>query len=301
MKDLTRKEFLNETLSEIESLSISLKRKEEKLKNEMEKWFHAVFTEPYDLPYESAEVGSQYIHGGRYDAREELYSEFEGTVPEHLIEELANKLEDKCSEWSKIPDPDGAQQKRIEQLTRLLEESEQSHNKQIEEKEMVSGIDDLIISGFVGWTVTVALDGVLQQIAQLEDVVSEKLNRLLQSPYVTGKNAYVTGKNALELALEYAKSHQEKKLAPQLYRAIKYFAQAGSQLNEPEQVHAYCLAGLCSFLCQDELARKHYFKLALQSLMSMQNNKYLEDTMLPGFGCTVQELNMALVNTLQMS
>ena len=136
MKNLTRKEFLNETLREIESLSTSLKKKEEKLKDEMEKWFHAVFTEPYDLPYESAEVGSQYIHGGLYDAREKLYSEFEGTVPKHLIEELANKLEDKCSEWSKIPDPDGAQQKRIEQLTRLLEESEQSHNKQIEEKEL---------------------------------------------------------------------------------------------------------------------------------------------------------------------
>lgn len=155
---------------------------------------------------------------------------------------------------------------------------------------------------------------------------------------------------------QYGKANKEKQQINQLKRATDYFDQAGSQLDGTEQIHAYCLAGLCSFLCQDEVARKHYFGLALQSLHILQGNKldvsdymrvtlkwtitdmqkslkrwltfkkeefsfnslfgidayreaiqkqkeissvYSEDDILPGFGCTVKALNMALLNASQ--
>ncbi|MEM1171672.1 MAG: hypothetical protein AAGJ08_21965 [Cyanobacteria bacterium P01_H01_bin.35] len=104
---------------------------------------------------------------------------------------------------------------------------------------MAVGIDDLIIGAVAGWAVSKALDGMLEQIVELEDALSEKLERLLQSPYVTGKNS-------LQLAFDYVNANQHQKALHQLCRATDYFDQAGSQLDGLEQLHAYCLAGLSS-------------------------------------------------------
>ncbi|EIZ1363831.1 DUF4935 domain-containing protein [Vibrio vulnificus] len=77
---------------------------------EMEMWFHSNYADPADMcPFESREGGYQYIWGGPYDAEEQLFSEFGGYVKDSIIEELASKLNDVCSEWSgrpEDPEPD---------------------------------------------------------------------------------------------------------------------------------------------------------------------------------------------------
>lgn len=70
----------------------------------METWFYHKFESPETLPYDSAEGGYQWIWGGPYDPRHELEGEFGGTVPDKVIEELSNELEDISSEWSGNPD-----------------------------------------------------------------------------------------------------------------------------------------------------------------------------------------------------
>ena len=72
---------------------------------EMEMWFYSNYDDPANLcPYETKEGGYQYIWGGPYDADEELQSEFGGYVRDSVIEELVDKLNDVCLEWSGCPD-----------------------------------------------------------------------------------------------------------------------------------------------------------------------------------------------------
>lgn len=68
----------------------------------MKTWFYQHFEDPAEsTPYISSEGGYQYIHGGPYHAKEELDSEFEGTVPEEIIQELADQLSDFSLEWAR--------------------------------------------------------------------------------------------------------------------------------------------------------------------------------------------------------
>jgi hypothetical protein len=70
----------------------------------MKKWFLENFENPAEsTPYDSAEGGYIYIWGGPYNAREELDSEFGDIVPEDVIEELVDDLEDDAFEWARIP------------------------------------------------------------------------------------------------------------------------------------------------------------------------------------------------------
>jgi hypothetical protein len=73
-------------------------------------WFGRNFEDPaMDTPYEGKEGGYQYIWGGPYNAREELWREFEGILPEDRIEALADELERRGIEWAPGPDhPDRA-------------------------------------------------------------------------------------------------------------------------------------------------------------------------------------------------
>lgn len=71
----------------------------------MEEWFRSNYEDPaQQTPYDSREGGYIHIWGGPYDALEELQSEFGGIVKDELIEQLANKLSDECSDWARIPD-----------------------------------------------------------------------------------------------------------------------------------------------------------------------------------------------------
>ena len=71
----------------------------------MRRWFYQNYEDPvHNCPYISSEGGYQYIHGGPYDAREELEQEFSGVGDEDVIEGLANELDDECPNWSGNPD-----------------------------------------------------------------------------------------------------------------------------------------------------------------------------------------------------
>ena len=51
----------------------------------MRRWFLSHFQNPVEeTPYDSREGGYQYLHGGPYDAREEIDSRFEGVVPDEV-------------------------------------------------------------------------------------------------------------------------------------------------------------------------------------------------------------------------
>jgi len=69
-------------------------------------WFHRNFEDPgEETPYESAEGGYIYIWGGPYEARDELGDEFAGIVPDQLIEEVAEDIEeDGTVDWAPGPD-----------------------------------------------------------------------------------------------------------------------------------------------------------------------------------------------------
>lgn len=74
----------------------------------MRDWFYQNYDTLDELPYDSSEGGYQFIWGGPYDAREELEGEFSGVVPDDIIKELAEELDDISSEWSgrAYDDPD---------------------------------------------------------------------------------------------------------------------------------------------------------------------------------------------------
>jgi hypothetical protein len=66
----------------------------------MLQWFNENFEDPAEnTPFESAEGGFQWIWGGPKDAREELYSQFGDIVPEAWIDEVANKIERRGTQW----------------------------------------------------------------------------------------------------------------------------------------------------------------------------------------------------------
>lgn len=82
-----------------------LRKAEEGMQKEvMREWFLSHYENPVEsTPYESREGGYQYIWGGPYDAEDELFAEFSELVPEHVIKELSDELEEECVEWSGKP------------------------------------------------------------------------------------------------------------------------------------------------------------------------------------------------------
>jgi hypothetical protein len=62
------------------------------------------FEDPVEnTPYESAEGGYQYIWGGPYNAREQLYSHFDGVASESLIESAGDEIErDGTYDWAPV-------------------------------------------------------------------------------------------------------------------------------------------------------------------------------------------------------
>lgn len=73
----------------------------------MEAWFRERYEDPAErTPYESREGGYIWIWGGPYDAEEELRAEFEGVIPDDVIQELANDLDSECAEWAPTESPD---------------------------------------------------------------------------------------------------------------------------------------------------------------------------------------------------
>ena len=79
----------------------------EEQRDQMEVWFRANFEDPAErTPYESAEGGYIWIWGGPYDAEEELRTQFEGIVPEEIIEDLASDLSGENPGWAPVSRPE---------------------------------------------------------------------------------------------------------------------------------------------------------------------------------------------------
>ncbi len=75
-------------------------------------WFRSRFDDPsQETPYNGREGGFLYVHGGPYDAADELHGEFSGAVDEKIIDAAVEEVEsDGISEWAPIrygaPDDD---------------------------------------------------------------------------------------------------------------------------------------------------------------------------------------------------
>ena len=70
-------------------------------KDVMRHWFYSNFEDPVNnTPYDSAEGGYVYIHGGPYEPLEELEGKFCDVVPEEVIEELAEELSNISDVWT---------------------------------------------------------------------------------------------------------------------------------------------------------------------------------------------------------
>jgi hypothetical protein len=68
-------------------------------------WFHSQFWDPaQETPYNGREGGYLYVHGGPYEAREELEDKFSGVVEENIIESAVEAIEaDGTYEWAPSP------------------------------------------------------------------------------------------------------------------------------------------------------------------------------------------------------
>ena len=82
----------------------------DKQKQVLKAWYLAMFEDPQnETPYAPKDTvsASNYVYpwGGPYDARDELFDQFSGIVPDTLLEDLANELEDQFGihEWAPGP------------------------------------------------------------------------------------------------------------------------------------------------------------------------------------------------------
>ncbi|WP_283514704.1 hypothetical protein [Xanthomonas campestris] len=67
-------------------------------------WFQARFQDPaHETPYMSSEGGYIWIHGGPYDAKEELEERFSGLVPDEVITFVAEYVEGIDGTWEWAP------------------------------------------------------------------------------------------------------------------------------------------------------------------------------------------------------
>lgn len=71
-------------------------------------WFFERYEDPaHRTPYETREGGYQWIWGGPYSAKDELYSEFHGFAAEELIERAIEEIQsDGIFDWAPVPSPD---------------------------------------------------------------------------------------------------------------------------------------------------------------------------------------------------
>jgi hypothetical protein len=75
-------------------------------KGVMEAWFRQNYEDPAEnTPFESAEGGYRWMDGP-HDAAEELRGQFDGVVPEDVIQELADSLDAECPQWAGVLDDD---------------------------------------------------------------------------------------------------------------------------------------------------------------------------------------------------
>ena len=104
----------------------------------MEAWFRHLFEDPAnETPYESAEGGYQYVWGGPYDHRDQLYDQFGDVVSEALIERLAQRLDGYGHEWAPTSNHPNRDDDRAE------EQVEEAWNPDLDElvRELEQGVE----------------------------------------------------------------------------------------------------------------------------------------------------------------
>jgi hypothetical protein len=84
----------------------------------MESWFRSKYENPaVRTPYDSEDGDYVWIWGGPFDALDELRTEFDGVVPDDVIEALANDLSSDCDEWAPVESDDDYDHELLEVIT----------------------------------------------------------------------------------------------------------------------------------------------------------------------------------------
>jgi hypothetical protein len=119
----------------------------------------------------------------------------------------------------------------------------------------LSGVLSYIADGTARWALNRALDATLQAVTGVS--VGAKLDQLLASPFVAG-----------ESALQLARSRPEGCFSQteELKKARDCFHHAAAQSAGLVRCHAQYLAGLCSDMLDDHIARSYYYNEALVTI-----------------------------------
>lgn len=105
-KEIEKKESFNKSFSAAKSDDFYLSY--ENKKDEIKKWFFENYDDPANLlPYESKEGGYFYIWGGPYSTDEIIYDNFGGELPEALLQDIIEEIENDYGDiqWSAKPEP----------------------------------------------------------------------------------------------------------------------------------------------------------------------------------------------------
>jgi hypothetical protein len=129
-------------------------------------WFHANFEDPaMETPYNGREGGYQYVHGGPYDASEELFDMFGEIVSEKTIAQSVDALQEggiydwapvqKTEDWEDIDGEDDVSlESKIDQFSDELghgygDENENQARKELFEKtsELEEALEEIFQAG----------------------------------------------------------------------------------------------------------------------------------------------------------
>jgi len=135
----------------------------------MQHWFWTFYEDPSaGMPHISKEGGFQYIWGGPYDAMEELFHEFDGTVSESRIREAAESVQsDGTYDWAPSPEHPNRRADREEfQAGDELSEALAAGASEETPEEALESVTEMLKSGSRPYY------GAADEIAQRQDILA---------------------------------------------------------------------------------------------------------------------------------
>ncbi len=155
----------------------------ENQKQIMKQWFTSMFEDPQmETPYapkdSKSETGYIFIWGGPYDAAEELYNQFSGSVSEEIINEAAEELEDETGILVWAPSHQHPDQ--------LNADEEHSADRQLDPFNRLEQIKTRIRNGetgdFSNPEVVAEVRKLKESISELRDAIQDFSERTNQMP-----------------------------------------------------------------------------------------------------------------------
>lgn len=167
----------------------------------MRSWFFAKFEDPAQhTPYESAEGGYIWIHGGPYDARDELENEFGDEARAGAIEDLVDELSNECWEWAGVPQPEDYDYTAPDLKIRKGDSSFETLNKRIHLIETMIPFSDKLNAEQAGLQRQMLFSSC---ITALETYISECFTKEISNDKVKTKRLFEVDDGLKKLSVHY--------------------------------------------------------------------------------------------------